>query len=177
MKYHADYFSSCHCIEELKELYRQLALKNHPDRGGVEEVMKAINASFDVYFERLKNIHMKPVKEGQPQPTAYEEKYYTASQATEETGEQFRAIINALLSLKGCKVELIGRWIWITGDTRQHKEKLKELGCRYCPKKQAWNYHHPSDASRSRRPHQMDELRTMYRTATIIKDEERLILA
>ena len=45
------YFENCNTIEELKAEYRRLAMKNHPDRGGDEETMKAINQQYDEAFD------------------------------------------------------------------------------------------------------------------------------
>lgn len=42
-------------MAELKRAYRKLAFENHPDRGGSEEIMKQINASFQIHFERMKS--------------------------------------------------------------------------------------------------------------------------
>lgn len=48
------YFVECKTLDELKKLYRKLALANHPDRGGDEEVMKKINEEYDKLFPILK---------------------------------------------------------------------------------------------------------------------------
>lgn len=44
------YFSNITSLGELKRQYRKLALANHPDRGGSEEAMKAINAEFEKLY-------------------------------------------------------------------------------------------------------------------------------
>lgn len=49
------------------------------------------------------------------------------------------------LSLPNIKVELCGTWIWITGDTKPVKEQLKELGCKWAPKKKKWFWRKPTD--------------------------------
>ncbi len=38
------YFMSCKTLDELKREYRRLSKIHHPDRGGDEETMKAINS-------------------------------------------------------------------------------------------------------------------------------------
>lgn len=48
------YFTACTTLEELKAEYRRLALLHHPDVGGDEEAMKAINAEYDRLFPVLK---------------------------------------------------------------------------------------------------------------------------
>ena len=42
-------------------------------------------------------------------------------------------------------MELCGRWLWIGGDTRQHKERLKALGCRWSASKKLWSWHFAED--------------------------------
>lgn len=48
------YFASCTTLDELKKEYRRLAMANHPDRGGNESTMKAINAEYDAVFPAFK---------------------------------------------------------------------------------------------------------------------------
>lgn len=42
------YFSKVKTLEEAKKLYKELALKNHPDMGGSVEVMQEINSEFQL---------------------------------------------------------------------------------------------------------------------------------
>jgi len=44
------YFNAIKTLDELKTEYRRLAKENHPDHGGDSEVMKEINAEFDLLF-------------------------------------------------------------------------------------------------------------------------------
>ena len=44
------YFTTCTTLDELKKEYRRLAMANHPDRGGDEATMKAINAEYASRF-------------------------------------------------------------------------------------------------------------------------------
>lgn len=48
------YFANCTTLDELKKEYRRLAMANHPDRGGDEATMKAINAEYDEAFPAFK---------------------------------------------------------------------------------------------------------------------------
>ena len=54
------YFNRIDTLDLLKTEYRSLALKNHPDLGGDTEVMKEINAEFDLAFRILEK--KAPVK-------------------------------------------------------------------------------------------------------------------
>ena len=49
------YFKNINSLAELKKEYRRLALENHPDRGGNNEVMQQINSEFEHFHEIWKN--------------------------------------------------------------------------------------------------------------------------
>ena len=117
------FFSNCKTLEELKAEYRRLAMKHHPDRGGDLETMKAINAEHDALFEVLKKKHNTETDE-----------YHQTTEAAEE----FRDIITALLMLDDLEVELCGSWLWIGGNTKDHKEALRAAGCRWSSNKKLW---------------------------------------
>ena len=70
--------------------------------------------------------------------------------------------LSAVQSLPGIKVELCGSWMWVTGDTRQHKETLKAAGYRFSGKKVAWYWHAPGYAKLTRRVWAMDEIRATF---------------
>lgn len=48
------YFANCKNLEELKKEFRRLAMIHHPDRGGDQEAMKAINNEYDAVFPVIK---------------------------------------------------------------------------------------------------------------------------
>lgn len=57
------YFTNCKNLEELKKEFRRLAMIHHPDRGGDQETMKAINNEYDVVFPALKLKHNQAAAE------------------------------------------------------------------------------------------------------------------
>ena len=57
------YFTNITTLDELKKAYRRLAMQYHPDCGGDEETMKAINAEHDALFEQLKRAHNETADE------------------------------------------------------------------------------------------------------------------
>lgn len=109
-------------LEELKKAYHRLCLKLHPDVGGSNEEMKVLNAEYEQMFEQVKNIHVN--KDGE-----------TYKRETQETPQEFQELINELLKLVGIEIEIIGCFVWIIGDTKPHKERLKALGFRWHSKK------------------------------------------
>jgi len=148
------YFSSPQTLEDLKKQYRELAFRHHPDRGGSNEAMKAVNREYDELFEVLKDTHR--TKEGET---------YTAKQTTSETSEQFKDIVSELMRMDDIIIEIIGCFIWLTGNTKAHKDKLKALKFQWHSKKTAW-YLKPEDyRNRSRGDYELDEIREMYGTS------------
>ncbi len=98
-------------IEELKKEYKTLCKKYHPD------ICKQENAT-----EIMQEINAE-----------YEEKIKTATQGNKD-------IINDLLNIDTLIIEIVGVFVWVSGDTRTHKEKLKALGYRYSINKKMWYY-------------------------------------
>jgi len=141
-------------LEELKGLYRKLAMRHHPDRGGDTETMKAVNTEYDILFPLLKDVHKN--KDGET---------YTAKRSTSETADQFKNLITELMKMEGIEIEIIGRFVWVTGDTKPHRGKLKALGFKWHNKKTAWYLAPDGYRPRSRRDYDLDEIRDMYGTS------------
>lgn len=151
------YFTNIKTLDELKAAYRRLAMQYHPDRGGSTEIMQAINDEHDRLFEVLKKQH-----------NATADEYHQ----TTETPEEFRDILNILFALGGLEVELCGSWLWIGGNTREHKDALKAAGCLWSSNKKLWYWRHPEDGRRGRkgRSYSIDEIRTKYGSQTFERD-------
>lgn len=146
------YFTNCRTLDELKKEYRRLSKLHHPDHGGDEATMKAINAEYSDRFEVLKRQHNAAADE---------------AHQTTETPEEFVNIINALIKLHGITVELCGCWLWVSGDTRAVKEELKAAGCRWSSSKKMWYWRHQEDGARwSRGRKSMQQIRAKYGSQT-----------
>lgn len=146
-------------LEELKEQYRRLALRNHPDLGSSTKAMQEINAEYEALFNRLKNTHRAASGET-----------YTTKEETSEKASDFVDIINALINLDGLIIEVCGRWLWISGNTKPHRAKLKELHFRWSQNKSAWYYHTEAYRKRSSKNLTLDEIRTLYGSETVKPD-------
>jgi curved DNA-binding protein CbpA len=139
-------------LEELKAAYRKLAMEHHPDRGGSDEAMKAVNAEYDNLFPKLKNVHK--TKDGE---------FY--DKETTETPAFFKDLISELMKMDEIIIEIIGCFVWVTGNTRPYKDRLKALKFQWHSKKTAW-YLKPEDyRKRSRKDYDLEEIRSMYGTS------------
>lgn len=161
-------FNKATTLEELKAIYKRLAMKHHPDRGGDVETMKEINALYDEYFEMLKTVHKN--KDGK-----------TYTKETDETADFYKDIINALLRMKGVEIEIIGCFIWLSGNTKEHKDAIKGLGFKWHAKKKMWYLAPKGYRKRWNKKHDysIDEIRGMYGTSGKFhgkQDEENAIM-
>ena len=162
-----NYFKYCGSLEEARSLYRSLAKQHHPDIGGNVAVMQEINASWAEFQASWANR-----SERQRQTEAHAAGHKTAADYhnLDEVTEILRAKILYALNLR-LDVELCGLWVWVSGDTRPHKEALKAEGFKWSHDKSAWYY--PGVPSFNRKPCSMDEIRYMHGSAHFAKPEDQ----
>ena len=146
------YFTHCNTLEELKKEYKKLLFIYHPDiNPNGTAACQAINAEYDLMFDKVKNTHSNASGET-----------YTSNTETTETADEFKDIINAIIHFEGIKIEIIGNWIWITGNTYQYKKDLKDLKFAWSNKKSAWYYHNEPFKKRSKNQYDMNGLRNLF---------------
>ena len=141
-------FQNIEGINEAKKIYKQLAKKLHPDVGGDEESFKLLNA---VYTDLI------------------EHKIYFSNNFKIDI--ELEKVISLILHFENIIIELVGSWIWVSGDTKEIKEKLKELGFKWASKKKMWFY----GEMKGRNPNEksMDEIKAKYGSETLKNEEKK----
>ncbi len=124
-----NYFKDCHTVAEIKKRYRKLAMEHHPDRGGDTATMQEINAAYHAALAK-KHETAEAGSDGREHTYYYNEDH---EQAIIEKIDELIA-----QNLTGCDIWLIGKWVWIVGETKPHKEALKEAGCKWHAKRKCW---------------------------------------
>lgn len=145
----ARYFTGCETIEDIKRTFKELAKKLHPDNGGDAEEFKEMMSQYTEAFNNLKNIHSS-VNGG------------TYEKATAETAEQFADIINKVIFMDGVNVEIIGSWVWLSGNTYIYKDQIKVAGFFYSKSKKSWYYNGEEKKSHRRGHYSMKQLRSKW---------------
>jgi len=147
-------------IPELKQEYKELAKKHHPDMGGSEADMMQINAQYDELVKILPNVN------------ASGEEYHST---TTENGKAFRDAIMAIIHCQKIIIEICGSWIWASGETILYKELLKQAGFKFSPKKIAWYWHDEGYRKLSRKNYTLGEIRNMWGSERIETEKAEAI--
>lgn len=154
------YFAGVKTVEELRKRYRELLKQHHPDNGGNEEIMKEINTEYDRLFAILS-------KESKADGES------TAKDATAEN-EAFKAVLNQIIGYS-MEIELIGSWIWCF-NCYAYKDRLKELGFRYAPKKRAWTWHFGEFSRYHKGEISIDDIRAKYGSQKVARQSKQYSL-
>ena len=156
------YFSDCKTIEDVKRNFKELCKKLHPDNGGDAEKFKSMMSEYEIAFNRYKNIHTSASGE-------------TYEKETSETAAQYADIINKVIHFNGVNIEIIGSWVWLSGNTLIYKEAIKEAGFIWSRSKKAW-YYAGNDNHKKRRGHySMEQLRTRFASVKVDNEEQTCI--
>jgi hypothetical protein len=132
-----NYFINSTSVDTIKTIYRNLARQNHPDLGGNEETMKEINKQYHDALKGSNGINQNMNKEEAPKFYVYE-----ADIEQEMMDALFKIII-----LDGVNAELRGSWLWVSGDTKPHRELFKSLKMLWSSHSSEW-YLKPSNTPR-----------------------------
>jgi|SaaInlStandDraft_4_1057021.scaffolds.fasta_scaffold01991_7 hypothetical protein len=156
-----NYFTNMKTPAQVKMTFRDLAMKNHPDKGGDTAVMQEIN---NQYHETLKSLNgWKATSEAKWS--------YTYSYAKEQ------AVVDMLQKISHLPVdiEVKGNWIWVSGDTKPVKDYLKELKFRWARGKKQWYWHDPQDGWKrsSKRRYSSTEISMMFGCETVENDDTK----
>uniref|UniRef100_UPI004048447C hypothetical protein n=1 Tax=Aliarcobacter sp. TaxID=2321116 RepID=UPI004048447C len=125
-------------LAEAKKLYKKLAKQLHPDVGGDEESFKALNAVYNHILEHG---------------------LFFSSEITFDL--DIEKIISQILHFENIEIEIVGKWIWISGETKEIKETLKNLGFKWASKKKMW-YFGELQKSSNRREKSIEEIKATY---------------
>jgi curved DNA-binding protein CbpA len=160
------FFSGCTTVEEVKARYRELARKHHPDLGGDTATMQKINAEYEQTLKQL---------DGQEAigSDGKTHRYHYNQQLEKDLMEKIQALLSALGQDDLIDIILIGRWIWIVGNTKPHKEILKALECRFHGARKCWFWR--SEDQRGRRSSQgsLEDLAMKYGYARFKKEDRQ----
>ena len=149
-------------LDNLKQEYRKLANKYHPDKGGST-----------LQFQELQNEYEK-----------LRNKILAGSNLNETEKENeividdaLRAAINAIITLEGINIELIGKWIWVSGNTYPIRTVFSSSGFKFIKKNNVAYWVYKGVESSSRGGTDMQDIVKKYGSTPIKPKSSSIILS
>lgn len=146
--------------DQIKKVYHQLSFKYHPDKSTGSDLLQSIlnNAYNTLKACSLFNLNMF-IKSIFPDtydiPNTYDIPIDDSNKPLDdskpldnddnkplEDNNPLDTIAEIITRLKNTplKIQIIGTWLWVSGETIDYKELLKSLKLRYTPKKKQWYF-------------------------------------
>jgi len=137
-------------IDNLKKEYFKLAKKYHPDSGGSTAQFQSLQNEYEIAFKKLLS--------GSKLST---------DEKNNETliDEEIRKIIDQIISLDDIKIELVGKWLWVGGNTYPVRTVLKQAGLTFIKKQGVPYWVYKGVESSGRGKMSLDEIKNKYGTA------------
>lgn len=159
----------------------------------IHDALRALNLTGRVSLDEVKAAYRSQIRKYHPDinPAGLEmsQVINAAYNALKETGfDSFEGLgalgydsllndaINAAMQMADIEIEVCGIWVWLSGDTKPHKEELKAAGFRWAAKKKRWYFRPNEYRSFNRGKFSMDQIREKYGSNSF-KSEERKKIA
>lgn len=123
------WFKNVSNLEELKAEYKKLAKKWHPDmQKNVDstKIFVEIVSQYDALYKILKN-----KANNSQDSTDFKQKHSADSSI-------FRTIIDKLLKFDMINIEIVGSWVWVSGDTYNIRQILAQFGFQWSKGNKKW---------------------------------------
>lgn len=140
-------FQNLKTIEQAKSVYKKLAKIYHPDKGGDSEQFKSLNKEYHRFIDNFSISHLEDAD-------------------FEDLNIELEKIIAEILHYENIIIEIVGSWLWVSGDTKEIKEVLKSLGFKWARKKQMW-FFGELKKSRSRGDMDINDIKNKYGSTTV----------
>lgn len=159
--YFQDFFTENNLtIESLRKHFKRNCKKYHSDLGGDDKIFIAMNNEYMLIFEYIETYINK----------------VTDDQLFNNLNIELslKIVLNELIKLDNIEIEIVGSWLWVSGDTKQYKEIFKNLHLRWSNPKKCWYYFNNIENSKKIRAFakNLDEIRSKYTSTKVNKPEK-----
>jgi hypothetical protein len=152
------WFNQCVTLDEVKGLYKKLAKQYHPDLGGDTVTMQELNKEYA--FASAKVIKGANLSEEEAENEIL-------------SSEAYRHAIEQIIHLDHIIIELVGYWLWVTGNTYPVRETLKKAGFMFAHKKLAWYFRTAEYKVNRGSGKSLEEIRNKYGSEVLNEDKRK----
>jgi len=154
-------------LDDLKKVYKNLAKKLHPDKGGDTASFQAMQNEYDLLVNEI-------LKTGN----------LSAQQVKNEVelDEIYKEIINVLIPYENLNIEIIGTWIWLSGSfndlaplTKKYGNGLLDsLGFKWASLKKMYYLDTTGKGTKNKKEMSIESIRNKYGTKEIKTGKAKL---
>lgn len=130
-------------INDIKQHFKQLAKQYHSDLGGSDELFREMYSEYQMLLNKFVNKSFTDID-------------------NEEISNELRDVLKNVVSLEDIEIEVIGKWIWIGGDTFPHRDILKDNKFFYSSKHKKWYYNGQTKKLRKYSKYKLEDIKGMY---------------
>ena len=171
------YFANVNTLEQLRRQYKELIRKYHPDNvNGSTEATQDINSEYDKLFKVLKDNHESKSTDKTANSTAYTQSEYS-NMYDKQNDKALREILQKIINFDGIEIELVGSWLWVSGNTFKYKKDLKELGFKWASQKKMWYWKSEAYHKKSKQSLSMEDIRSYYGSTKVYSASKILLEA
>lgn len=160
-------FAEAKTAEELKKAYKKACLQLHPDKGGDPAEFKAMQAEYERHAARLAHEEAG----GNYRHNQKADGTYKTAEELYNEDKAFRAVLDKILGLDGLEIEVCGNWLWVGGNTYEHRAALKEAGCKFASKKKMWYWQPGGWVKKTKGTLSMDKIRDLHGSEKLQRGE------
>jgi len=162
------WFFGCETPDAARKRYHKLARMYHPDVNVGMPDATAIMQEINAHYERdMRGFSGQTFGKGERSEQEYT---YTYSHK-KETDIQSKIVETLRMRMVGVKVELVGSWIWLSGNTKVYKDKLGKngLGYKWSGRRKMWYYSNSPYRRRASKA-SFDQIRRKYGSRVLQDD-------
>ena len=165
------YFKNVDTLESLRRQYKELLKKFHPDNpNGSTAACQEINAEYDKLFKQLKNKH-----ESKQTSTARTKESYSNMHYDFAEDKAIREMLQKIIFFSNITIDIVGRFIWIDGNTYQYRNEFKTLGFKWSAQRKKWYWHNGEYKKHRNSNLSYADIQNKY-GSTEVKTEQRILL-
>lgn len=112
-------------LDDLRKKFYKLSKKYHPDAGGTNEDFQQLQNEYETLKYRI-----------------YNNSGFTKEQVDVEVEIDgvLNEIYQTIMNIPGITIEVVGKWLWISGNTYPVKDQLKAAGLKFASTKKMWYF-------------------------------------